>query len=583
MLPAILRCAVFFCVALLLIAPSALVQAEETNKVAFLVGVSKYEKAGLESLSYAEDDVTALAKALKDAGFNHVETLLGSGQGGERATRENIRVKLEVNFANNLKRLKKADTVLIALSGHGQQLDVEKNGKQVEDHFYCPVDALKTDAATLLSVGDLIELVGRNSGAENNLFVIDACRNNPAKGAKGLDGSRISLPRNMAALFGSSSGKQSYECDEYKHGLLTYYLLEGLRGGAKDGDGEVTWDSLVNYTKKHVSSDAPKKVGSEQRPNSISNINGNPPVLVPAGTKSAETNTVATATKPSQVGPPTDKGAQNKPSDSSTTGFGSMPVPVALRPIIYEGKKTGELRDDNSLKMKLIWCEAGKFKMGFVGDEKDVTLTKGFWLGQTGITQPQWKAVMKNAPWAGKDNVREGDDYPATVISAKDADDFAKQLTALERKAGLLPPGWQYALPTAAQREYATKAGTTTAFSFGDKDLKDYGWFGGGNFGTGNAKGEDYAHQVAKKLANPWGFYDLHGNVAEWCRDSVSFDSIRPGGVDPFVAKGENRELRGGGWTAEDYACGSANWAGDIYGFATNGLRIALVPASSVK
>ncbi len=291
--------------ALLYLCQASATSAAEPSKLAYLVGVSKYERAGLRDLAYAEDDMTVLAKALEGAGFK-VEVQLGSDTGDKRATRENLKQRLETQFANKIKLLKKDDLVLVALSGHGQQLSVEKSGKIVEDAYYCPVDALKTDPATLLSVSDLMELVGRNSGAENNLFVIDACRDNPAKGGKGIDGSRISLPSNMAALFGASSGTQSFESDELKHGLLTYYLLEGLTK-AKDDDNEVNWDALVGYTKKQVSKNAPRLVNSKQIPNSISNIKGAPPVL-----------TKVIAVEPKKVAEEvvTAKPPENKPADS---------------------------------------------------------------------------------------------------------------------------------------------------------------------------------------------------------------------------------------------------------------------------
>ncbi len=562
---------------LLLLAHIAASPAAEPRKVAFLIGVSKYDKAGLDSLAYAEDDVTALGKKLHDdAGF-YVEILTGSGEGEKRATRLNIRTQLEEKFAKNIKRLNKDDMVLIALSGHGQQLDVEKNGRQVEDHFYCPVDALKTDPDTLLSVGDLIELIGRNSGAENNLFVIDACRNNPAKGAKGLDGSRISLPRNMAALFGSSSGKQSYESDTLHHGLLTHCLLDGLDGAAKDNDGDVTWDSLVNYTKKQVSKNSVGWVGNQQNPNSISNINGSPPVLRRISVQPATPEVKPTDSKPAE-----SKTANSKPATFDPKTVLVPPVPTAG---LTEGKKVGELREDNGLKMKLVWCPKGSFKMGEDGEVADVTLDSGFWLGQTGVTQLQWKDVMGTAPWSGKEFVKEGTDYPATYVSVKAADDFVKKLNEKERATKRLPAGWRYALPSGSQREYATRAATTTRYSFGDDEskLSEYGWF---NRNTEAAK-EQFAHRVAQKKPNPWGFYDLHGNVFEWTSDVG--EAKLPDGTD-LLAGRFSRSGRGGCWSFEAEHCRSVSSygiAGDGDGSDSGdsgfGLRVAMVPSIAIK
>ncbi len=530
-------------IAALLVAQTAL--AAEPRKVAFLVGVSKYEKAGLNDLTYAEADVTALADALKSSGF-FVQTLLGSGEGDKRASRENIKTQLEGRFAENIKRLNKDDVVLIGLSGHGQQLDVVKGGGRVEDHFFCPVDALKTDPATLVSVSELMELVGRNSGAENNLFVIDACRDNPGKGAgKGIDGSRISLPRNMAAIFGSSAGKQSYESRQLQHGLLTYYLLEGLKGNAKDNDGDITWDSLVNYTKKQVIKNAPTLVGEQQTPNSVSKVTA-APVLARV-----------------ELRLPPGK---------------SQPA---------EGSRAGDVREDNGLKQKLVWCPKGTFRMGSPkgedghSDEESqvsVTLSKGFWLGQTSVTQSQFKLVMGSEPWKDQEDVKQGANYPATYVDWNDATEFCKKLTESEGRAGRLPQGWKYDLPTEAQREYATRAGTTTAYVFGNDagKLSDYAWFVKNAYDVG----QKYAHEVGTKKPNAWGLYDLHGNVWEWCRDYYA-DKL-PGGVDPFVGTGSHRVSRGGGWIDIAANCRSAFRDNPVPSnrFSNLGFRLALVPSS---
>ncbi len=271
-------------VAIVLHVPN-LARAAEPRKVAFLVGVSKYDKAGLNNLEYAEEDMRELAGELKKAGFT-VTLMLGGEKGDLRATRDNLHIRLEEEFLDRqAKKLDKRDVVLIGLSGHGLQIQVPKNGKLVEDSFFCPVDALKTDPGTMLSIGDLMENLAANSGAENNLLVIDACRDNPAKGSKALDGSNVTqLPPNLAVLFSSSAGTRSYESDKLKHGIFAYYLLEGLRGGAEDKDDEVTWDALVGYVKKHVDRAAPNLVGNPQRPNGISNLQGAPPVLAASST-----------------------------------------------------------------------------------------------------------------------------------------------------------------------------------------------------------------------------------------------------------------------------------------------------------
>jgi formylglycine-generating enzyme required for sulfatase activity len=111
------------------------------------------------------------------------------------------------------------------------------------------------------------------------------------------------------------------------------------------------------------------------------------------------------------------------------------------------GTHAGQVRDDNGLKMKLVWCPPGQFTMGSPEDEKDrsddenevpVTLTKGFWLGREEVTQAEWHRLMQTTPWIGKKDVKEGDSYPATFVNWGEAMKFCKKLTEQEHGAGRL-------------------------------------------------------------------------------------------------------------------------------------------------
>ena len=162
---------------------------------------------------------------------------------------------------------------------------------------------------------------------------------------------------------------------------------------------------------------------------------------------------------------------------------------------------------------------------------------------------------MGTEPWKGYEEIKIGKDFAASYVDWNDATAFCQKLTDLERKAGKLKANEEYRLPTEAEWEYACRAGTTTAYSFGDdkKQLGNYGWF------QGNALriGENYAHPVSRKKPNPWGLYDMHGNVMEWCSDW--YDRKLSGGTDPVgPGGGSRRVLRGGSWGIFPDSCRSA-------------------------
>jgi formylglycine-generating enzyme required for sulfatase activity len=202
------------------------------------------------------------------------------------------------------------------------------------------------------------------------------------------------------------------------------------------------------------------------------------------------------------------------------------------------------------LKMKFVLIDAGKFMMGSAetqpgrdddeGPVHEVTISKPFYMGVCGVTQAQWRAVMGTAPWDGKADAKSDPNNAASYISWDDSSAFCKAMSKKFRKT--------VSLPTEAQREYACRAGTKTAYYFGDDPVKlgDHAWF----HDNADGKDEKYAHPAGKKKPNPWGLYDMHGNVYEWCLDTYvkDFYANSPG-VDPVcTAKADVRVIRGGSW-----------------------------------
>ena len=248
----------------------------------------------------------------------------------------------------------------------------------------------------------------------------------------------------------------------------------------------------------------------------------------------------------------------------------SQPIPVELR------LRAGTVVTD-SIGMKLVYIPAGSFMMGCndFGQSADefphheVRISKGFWMGQTEVTQGQYESVMNAQPWHGKKRVQEDANNPAVHVSWNDAVEFCRKLSQREGKT--------YRLPTEAEWEYACRAGTTTWFSFGDSgsSLGAHGWFKS----NAHEVDQEYAHRVGRKKPNPWGLYDMHGNVCEWCLDwyAVDYYSKSPESDPQGPDEGSVRVFRGGNWFLTPQYCRSAFrfYYAPLFRFSFLGFRVA--------
>jgi formylglycine-generating enzyme required for sulfatase activity len=257
------------------------------------------------------------------------------------------------------------------------------------------------------------------------------------------------------------------------------------------------------------------------------------------------------------------------------------------RTVTVVGNSTVDL--NATVAMDLIWCPPGTFTMGSPSTEAgrgtnetehNVSLTQGFYLGKFEVTQAQYEAVMTGVIGdrnATPSNFHGNPDRPVEMVSWDDAQVFLTRLN--EQQAGNLPVGWSYVLPTESQWEYACRAGTTTAYSWGNtiaSSNANYNWDGGATDGNDFKQTRD----VGQYAANPWGFFDMHGNVWEWTADR--FQAVYPSGnpvVDPSgPASGSSRVDRGGSWTGAGLGLRSARR--DSYGPAGRnhalGFRVSL-------
>lgn len=199
----------------------------------------------------------------------------------------------------------------------------------------------------------------------------------------------------------------------------------------------------------------------------------------------------------------------------------------------------------DQVSLDLVWIPPGSFLMGAPDPQAarpgpavpgtKVTLTQGFWLGQYEVTQGQWQAIMGTtveqvrSQGAAANQAANltfpphgtGPNLPMYYVKWDTAIEFCTKLTARERAAGRLPPGFEYTLPTEAQWEYACRAGTTTRYPNGDDDrgLDQIAWYAGAPARLDEAVPATDLHPVGQKQPNAWGLYDMLGNVAEWCYD----------------------------------------------------------------
>jgi formylglycine-generating enzyme required for sulfatase activity len=196
-----------------------------------------------------------------------------------------------------------------------------------------------------------------------------------------------------------------------------------------------------------------------------------------------------------------------------------------------------------SVALEMIWVEPGTFTMGQDGvatPVHEVTLTQGFYLGKYEVTQAQYEAVMTGNTDGLNATPSNWPNNPNLPVEKVSYDDIQKFLTRLNsQQAGNIPDGWAYVLPTEAQWEYACRAGTTTAYSWGDSITPDDANY---DYSVGQIA------DVGQYSANPWGFFDMHGNVWEWTVDWYAVYSSGAQTDPEGPTTGSNRVIRGGGW-----------------------------------
>ena len=233
----------------------------------------------------------------------------------------------------------------------------------------------------------------------------------------------------------------------------------------------------------------------------------------------------------------------------SVFAFLCFSIPMAF---LGCANQPGETQTFASIEFQ--WCPSGSFVMGSPEDEAGrsdnespqhiVSLTHGFWMGKYEVTQAQWEALMDSNP-----SYYRGADLPVERVSWNDAQAFIDALNAEH-------PEMRFRLPTEAEWEYACRAGTSTRFYWGEDpdetEIDDYAWY------EGNSGITNLTKPVGGKLPNPWGLYDMAGNVDEWCLDEYGDYPAGPV-TDPLGEFLGQKILRGGRSDLQAIYCRSAD------------------------
>ena len=484
------------------------------QKWALLIGVNDYVQ--LRDLKYCQRDAEALRDRLVEAGFPQENVFL-LVSGADKAEHQPIKANIERQLKVVLGLAEAGDMVLVSFSGHG----MHPSGQT----YLCPTEADETNpTGTMIALNFFYDQLSR-CAATQKMFWVDACRNDPrrsggrsvnTKELSGITKDLASPPEGLLVLASCKEGQISWEDDKFQHGVFMHYLLEGLTGKADrelgDRNDLVSLLELYKYANINTKRTVASRWRKLQTPELFGRITG-------------DFDLADVLAAPVHASWPFDADEATRRQRETAEVLGQA------------------VDSTNSIGMRFKLVPSGEFNMGSRAGEEDrdndeqqhrVRITKPFYLGVTEVTQGQWEAVMGTRPWSEESYVMEGSDNAAGYVSFWDALEFCSKLSAKERV--------RYRLPTEAEWEYACRGGTATAYHFGDV----------------------YPHRLGRNKPNPFGLYNMHGNMWEWCQDWYQSDYYpnSPAEDPAGPSAGLHRVYRGGGWYDSVRRCRSASRCG---------------------
>lgn len=559
------------------------------KRLALVIGNGNYENSPLQN---PVNDANDMAEALRSVGF---EVLLHTD------INQNDMKRAISDFGKKLRE--QGGMGLFYFAGHGVQV----RGNNYLIPIGAKVDTEEDVEYEGVDVGRLLAQL-RSAGNSLNIVILDACRNNPfARSFRSAEKGLASIDAPGGTLIAYSTAPGSVASDGTgRNGLYTEELLKRIKQPGLS----------IENTFKQVRVSVLSRTEEKQTPWESSSLTGDfyfnpaekaantrpPDVAVPSGTPTVNTASLAEQAAWNLVKDSDDISDLRLYIREFPAGFYSNAAKFAIKKIekdawnlvkdagdadklqsyidkypdsenaplarivikqIADKKKEEEAKKKeeeakkkanapepgtvraNAMGMEFVWIPPGEFMMGSPADEKGrdddegpqrkIMISRGFWMGKYEVTQEQYQQIMGSNPSKYK---KCGPRCPVEQVSWNDARDFIKKLN--EKNDGFL-----YSLPTEAEWEYAARAGTTTRYSFGDDDneLKKYArykkLFGG-------------TQPVGELLPNPWGLYDIYGNVREWVEDIYNKQGYgglpTDGSANVSIGDPAERVLRGGSY-----------------------------------